>query len=507
MITDFSPPPQGTLVVNRRSTHPAKPGRLFWTVFSLQAGVIALAVLLVVVSTKNQPGSGTAPKVVWVARCALAGIVLISGYATWWAWRSSRRIDAVTAAARALAEGESSQRLEVNGSDDIAALGRSINHVRGHLVRQIEWIARQRRSFGSLLDELHEGVILAGPDRRIVLANAAAIRFLRLASPRRDESLEGLSLERCIGQHDALELLQTPQTGDLDATETRIQIESPEGSLVLVARACDILIPREPDGVGSIAPRIGRLLVLTDVSELTRTIQMKADFAANASHELRTPLAAILAAVETLRTLDLTGESGSVHRLVEVIERQSRQMQAMVYDLLDLSRLESPQARFEPRRLRMRELVGDLRVSFADEVTRKQLHWTVDIGPGCEEFVASPELLRIVLRNLVDNAVRYTETGGRVSITVQRESSGTVIEIADDGCGIPPEEQERVFERFYQVARSRSGENPGTGLGLSIVRHAVAAMDGEVRLESEVGRGTKVTVLLPIRPDPIALSD
>jgi len=278
----------------------------------------------------------------------------------------------------------------------------------------------------------------------------------------------------------------------------RLQIQAPGGLLYLLAHAGEISLPGD-SSVGDDRPAAtesGRLLVFTDVTDLTRAVQMKADFAANASHELRTPLSAILAAAETLR-LEGSRSMSDTDQFLEVIERHGRRMQAMVVDLLDLSRLESPLARFEPQPVRTRDVAAEMHADFSEGLSAKKLAWRVDIAPGCHEMTVHPDLIRIVLRNLIENAIRFTAPGGFVALSVKRVDGDIRLEVADNGCGIPPEDQERVFERFYQVARARSGADRGTGLGLSIVRHAVAAMSGTVELESAVGKGTRVTVSIP----------
>jgi len=246
----------------------------------------------------------------------------------------------------------------------------------------------------------------------------------------------------------------------------------------------------------------GRLLVLTDVTELTRTLQMKADFAANASHELRTPLAAIRAAVETMATIELGEDPGSAVQFLSVIDRHSSRLEALVADLLDLSRLEQPTATFERTPLKLKEILRDVHRRFADRLTDKRLDWRCDVEVPSDAVQASSHLLRLILDNLVDNAVKFTDEGGSIAITCRPANGGIAVTVADTGCGIPPDEHDRVFERFYQVERARSGTMRGTGLGLSIVRHAVSVMGGTIQLDSQVGKGTRMTFTIPPPPSP-----
>jgi signal transduction histidine kinase len=245
---------------------------------------------------------------------------------------------------------------------------------------------------------------------------------------------------------------------------------------------------------------------------LTRMLQVKADFAANASHELRTPLSSIRAAVETLLDMDMTREASAARHFLEVVDRQSTRMQAMVGDLLNLSRIETSPERFTPVQVGVADLIEEMHIRFGERLQQKGLQWKPCLGDADGNLTVSIDLLRLVLENLIDNAIKFTGCGGSIQVSCRfvdvaesgKETPGQchIIEVADTGCGIPEDEQERVFERFYQVQQARSGADRGTGLGLSIVRHAVAAMHGSVRLASEVGRGTCVTITLPDSDSP-----
>ena len=268
------------------------------------------------------------------------------------------------------------------------------------------------------------------------------------------------------------------------------------GVVHLLARASDVILPEA--GKKSGAEIQGRMLVLMDITELTRIIRVKTDFVANASHELRTPLAAIRAAVETLMEVDPQVDAEAARRFLAAIERQSGRLEALVSDLLDLSKLESPLTRHELRKMALSKEIEELHLRFTERLEAKGIQWETRFlaERGCS-ILASTHLFRLVLDNLVDNAIKFTEKPGAVRVIVKQGPGTVTIEVADDGCGIPEQHQQRVFERFYQVERARSGDERGTGLGLSIVRHAVTAMNGQVSLVSKPGVGTEVSISLP----------
>jgi two-component system, OmpR family, phosphate regulon sensor histidine kinase PhoR len=468
--------------------------------------------------------TGAEHKPIWTI--AFTGVVMVVLLALGIARLWSQPIRRIVLTAQNLSRGDLSSRVPEAGRDELGMLARSLNQMRGHLASQLETIDKQRRVLESILAQISEGVIVAGPDRRIVLINPAAVRLLGLsAAPTGNRgTFQGVTVRQCISQGELQQALihapeengvGIPSGGSSDAVlglqEIKLQLDGQNGHLSLLARACDVVLPgpsvvddrREQQS----RPVVGRLLVLTDITELSQMIQIKADFAANTSHELRTPLSAIRGAVETLLEMDFADDPQSARRFLGVIDRHSSRMMAMITDLLNLSRLESSQDRFKPRTLKLPELLAELKAHYADLLAAKKLRWQADIAGPSTTIVANPYLLRLTLENLLDNAVKFTDEEGSIAVACRDADrcpdgrTAVAIEVIDTGCGIPEEEQGRVFERFYQVERSRSGATRGTGLGLSIVRHAVAAMQGNVSLRSKVGEGTTVTITIP-QPDP-----
>ena len=180
-----------------------------------------------------------------------------------------------------------------------------------------------------------------------------------------------------------------------------------------------------------------------------------------------------------------------------MIDRHSARLTAMASDLLDLSRLQSAAIPAKSEALDVARTLRELSERFAQAVAAKGLHWQVDCGGERRTIVANGRLLQLVLDNLVDNAIQFTESGGHVRVTCHADAEQVTFEVDDDGCGIPEPDLGRVFERFYQVERARSGARRGTGLGLAIVRDAVTALGGTVRLESQIGHGTRVRIVIP----------
>lgn len=441
-------------------------------------------------------GPVTSTPVWWVwltcAAIALAVLVAVGLYL-----RLRRRVLLrMVELVRGLVAGDLSTDLATQGTDEFASLSSSLEALRHRLLAQLELIDRQRGMLQALVDHLQEGVIVARPDGRIALINPTAMRMLDL-NP--DVTPVGRPVEACILHHPLQRLLGGLGAGGdhgKAADETRLELVTARGTTHVLARASEVLLAEPEMPVEDTV--VGRVVMLTDITNLQRVIQVRTDFAANASHELRTPLSTIRAAVETLLGMDLSKEALPARVFLDKIDRQSSRLESLVEDLLDLSRLETPAEQFKPETIDCRRLMQDLQLRFAERVEQRRLQWNADWQPvEARTIVANPHLLRLAVDNLVDNAIKFTEPGGHVDVRLRVTPAEAVIEVCDDGCGIPEEDQQRVFERFYQVQRARSGPERGTGLGLAIVRHSVAAMRGNVHLESRPGEGTRVRVVIP----------
>jgi signal transduction histidine kinase len=246
--------------------------------------------------------------------------------------------------------------------------------------------------------------------------------------------------------------------------------------------------------------RIAVIVVIRDVTDLARTAAMKADFVANASHELRTPLATIRAAVESLAGASEDRQERA--KLAGILERQVARLEDMTNDLLNLHVVESGQVRSRAENVTAGQVAQYVRTQFAEPALRKNVALAVESADDAAAVRTDRKLLELIVQNLLDNAVKFTPAGGSVACRVGLEGESLVLTVADTGCGIQPQDQPRVFDRFFQSDSSRTGDTRvrGTGLGLAIVKHAADRLGAKVSLESELGRGTTITVAVPSQP-------
>jgi two-component system phosphate regulon sensor histidine kinase PhoR len=399
----------------------------------------------------------------------------------------------LTAAASKMATGEWNARVAPYGSGDVRFLAGKMNQLAAQAENQLEEIGKQRRDLRGLVDTLPDPILVTDAAGRVVLINNPAAELLQLSTAQ----VIGKKTVSVVNEEALLQLLDA--AGKVSPAADAATDTTPVHREVRLLRSGQRLTYQ------SVATRTatgGALLVLRDVSTMANTLQMKTDFVANASHELRTPIAAIKIAMETLR--DVYGEdTQQSERCINIIDGHVKRLEEMLRDLLDLSRVESPDAEPKLAEVKPWDLYAIVRSTLGPTARQKGVDLRFGDDPITPDSFRSDErLLHLVLKNLIENSVKFTPPGGSVilsMIAVEVNGKPAVeLKVADTGIGIPPEHQDRVFERFYQVDSARSGTaGRGTGLGLAIVKHAVAALGGTVKLASTVGKGTTVTCILP----------
>jgi two-component system phosphate regulon sensor histidine kinase PhoR len=245
---------------------------------------------------------------------------------------------------------------------------------------------------------------------------------------------------------------------------------------------------------------VGAVAALHDVTQLRRLEKVRRDFVANASHELKSPITAIRGMAETMfEDPDMDREQR--RQFVDSILEESIRMSSLTSDLLQLSRLEGGQLEPEKTIVDLRKLAADMVASQSQRAEGLGIEITIDQGHDELPVNIQVEGMESALNNLLENAINFTEKGGRVSVTLHRDHSRAVLTVNDTGVGIPRQHLDRIFERFYRVDKARSRELGGTGLGLSIVKHVVQSHGGEVKVSSVVGKGSRFSMYLPIFTD------
>ncbi len=407
-----------------------------------------------------------------------------------------RSLQSIARAARQIAQGDLDVRIRPETSDEIGQLAATLDQLADSLSTTLRALRSERDRLERILEAMEEGVLVVGPDRTITMANPAA-RVLLLSDAQASTDARARRAH-AASRLEGRSLLEVVRSADLDGiVEQTLQRKEPASGEVAIdrPRARRLLVHAAP--LPGQAP--GGLAVLVDVTEIRRLEAVRKDFVANVSHELRTPLTAVRTAVETARAT-LNQDPGEADRFLAIADRHAERLTALVRDLLDLSRVESGQLDLEIGPVAAPEVAEEVLAVFGEPAARRRLTIASDFPDDLPLVLADWEALVQVLTNLVENAIKYCEEGGTVTVSGRTGGLGVQVLVRDSGPGIAAKHLPRLFERFYRVDPGRSRERGGTGLGLSIVKHLCEAMGGTVSVESQPGRGSTFTVDLPVAP-------
>ena len=398
--------------------------------------------------------------------------------------RISRPLEEARRTARRFAQGDLQHRVPVSGADEMAGLAEALNRMAEELDLRIRTVSRQHTEQEAVLDSMTEGVLAVDNDERLLKLNPPAARLLGVDA----ETAQGRSIQEII-RNTELQRFTTRVLGSEAPLEAEIPFRQGGESRDMQAHGT---LLHDEEG-----RRIGALVVLNDVTRLRRLETVRRDFVANVSHELKTPITSIKGFVETL--LD-----GSIHnpeeaeRFLSIIARHADRMNAILEDLLTLSRLEGQgeEATMPLESGSVREVAESAVQSCALLAKEKAIRIEL-IGEDGAKARINPALLEQAFVNLIDNAVKYSPPGSRVSVNILRTDVETLVRVTDQGCGISRDHLPRIFERFYRVDTGRSRKLGGTGLGLAIVKHIAQVHQGSVSVESTLGSGSTFTLHLP----------
>lgn len=405
-----------------------------------------------------------------------------------------RPINNLVQGTQALATGDYSRRIPVRGQDELSHLARAFNQMaeaveraQADLQQSNDYLAAEKARIEAIANASPDGLVMLEPTGQVAFVNPAAARFLLLPqgeSPEAPFEIEALppgsaeTLETCL-----------KRAGESTVDE-RLEISGAQ-RLVLQVR----LVPlRTASG-----RTYGRLLHLHDITREQIIDEMKSDFISLVSHELRTPLTSILG----FSAYILGGKMGVVTDLqrtaLESIHRQSRRLSAIISDFLDVSRIESGKIEMKKELTAVTPIAERVLQDLRPQALEKAVNMEVVLSSPADALTVMGDEQRLaqVLTNLVGNALKFTERDGSVRIFLGLEDSQVCCEVRDSGCGIPEDELDRVFDRFYQVEKVVTRKSGGTGLGLAIVKNIVEAHGGRIWINSRLGEGTQVHFSLP----------
>ena len=402
---------------------------------------------------------------------AFVALLIAVGLAAVFARQVSKPVAELRDVASAIAAGDVSRRPVISAPGEVGELAIALQRMSEQLASRLRALEDEDELLGALVESLDEGVVAVDRQRRVIRINRSGRQLLDVSAAI-PFSVDLLPRDRVLA--DAL-------AGALEgAVVHRVETRIGRRTLSVTAR---------PLGVG------GAVIALFDLTSIRRLETVRRDFVANVSHELKTPLTAIRGFAETL-TNELAADAHHA-QFAETIRSNAQRMQNLIDDLLDLSRIESGGWTPTPVVVDLASAASEAAAAYRVESERRGSRIEISIDPNAASLRADPVALRQALGNLVENSIRYTPSGGAITIFSRSDGRHVVVGVRDTGAGIPREHLPRVFERFYRVDTARSRAAGGTGLGLAIVKHLVEAHGGSVRAESEPGRGTTVSLIFP----------
>ncbi|RKY77036.1 PAS domain-containing sensor histidine kinase, partial [candidate division KSB1 bacterium] len=398
-------------------------------------------------------------------------IALVIGFFT--AESFARPLREMMSAAQNIAQGKYKE-LRVRSGNEIGQLAGALNRMSEKIQDDIRTITEGRNELRAILSSMAEGVIVVDKEGKILLLNSSAEKILGLSA----EKVTGKFLWEVLRKEELISLVKkTLATGNEEGIE--MVFDLPEVH-VLHAQAAPILSEGQNNS--------GVVVVFHDITRLKQLEKLRREFVANVSHELKTPLTSIKGFVETLMEGAISDSENSL-KFLKIIQQHTERLDNLVNDLLELSSIETGELPMNFEKIKLKELIDHIAASFADELSRKNQLLKISAIPEDLEAWIDEEKMQRALSNLLDNAHKYTSSGGQIEISATQELDRIKIEVSDTGEGIPGEHLPRIFERFYRVDKARSRQLGGTGLGLAIVKHIVLAHGGEISVESKVGVG------------------
>jgi two-component system, OmpR family, phosphate regulon sensor histidine kinase PhoR len=392
--------------------------------------------------------------------------------------RVTRRLDEMAVVARRYAVQDYSVRIRDVATDEIGSVARQLDDSIQALRSSLAELSRDRARMSAILAGMVEGVLVVDEQGVAQLANDAARRLLRL----RDDPIGRRYLELIRHPDIVAQISRCLRDEPTDVQELTLAQDPVQ---VVIARATRVDTPTSS----------GVVLVLHDITDLRRADRIRRDFVANVSHELRTPLTAIRGYVEAL--LDSALDDAETRRFLEIIARHSSRMERLVKDLLRLTRLDAGQEPLERAPCSVEALFVGVANELEPLLDSREQDAAIEVDDAAATLLGDPAKLHDVFRNLVENASNYSPERTTIYLTARRDGERIVIQVADEGPGIPEADLRRIFERFYRVDKARSRETGGTGLGLSIVKHLVGLHGGDVSADNRPGGGALFTVRLP----------
>ena len=373
-------------------------------------------------------------------------------------------------------------RLQISARGELGELARNFNFMMETMESTIEEVQYKHLQLTSVLKSISHGIVVIDIDGNIILINDEARKMIKSKCNGKEE---GKNFKQVVDVEDILNIIER-YIGSKENQTNNITLDD---EIVYKIKIDPVYLQNSKNAI------IGSIINIEDITEIVKLENTRRDFVANVSHELKTPLTSINGFVETL----IINENLSLdkrNRFLSIIKKESDRLKRLIEDILLLSSIENKNNLVTENVLLYDEFkeVYEM-INYISNSKKIDLSYNFED----EEIVvqAYSDYIKQLLLNLIDNAIKYTPEGGKVTINQFSNNNEIVIEVIDNGVGIPKEDQNKIFQRFYRVDKARSRAVGGTGLGLAITKHIVHSLNGSISVESEFAEGSKFTIKLP----------
>lgn len=364
----------------------------------------------------------------------------------------------------------------LNGYEELAPIFEKIRTQNNLIREQVDHLRSERDTIKTITSNMQEGLVLLNLERTVLSVNRSALVML---------GIKGKGFE---GKH-ILHMARNMELGD--CIDKAMKGESADVVVERAGRAYHIFA----NPVHNYGKICGAIVLLLDVTAQHRAEKIRRDFTANVSHELKTPLTSISGFAEMIET-GMAVSPADVRKFAGRIYQEASRLITLTDDIIRLSRIEEEEGGLDVEPVDLYTVCNNVVNALQFVAAQKEV--TLSLSGERMMLIGNARMLDEMLYNLIENAIKYNRPNGRVEINIRKEAEQALVCVTDTGIGIPAEHQERIFERFYRVDKSRSKQTGGTGLGLSIVKHVVERHDGSITMVSEYDKGTRVTVRLPL---------
>lgn len=386
-----------------------------------------------------------------------------------------------------ISNGHYGERVSFYGDDDLKLLADNFNSMSSKLQDTILKLQESNNKLRATITSIFDGLIAFDNNLNVILFNKSAEKMFGI----KEEQVMGKNILDTIKDSDLCKLISEMTQVENVINEKEVEIFKPNYR-VLNIHVNPITLSNDP------TRKLGIVFIFQDITKLKKLERVREDFVANVSHELKTPLTSIKGFIETLKDGAIENKEVA-YKFLGIVDDEVNRLNILIEDLLLLSKIEDKKHEVNKEFFGIDEVVEEVFDILSRQALYKNISLIDEIKDNLPNIYGNYNYFKQMIMNLVDNSIKYTQNGGEIRILAYAEKENIFIEIKDNGIGIDKEHHSRLFERFYRVDKARSRQVGGTGLGLAIVKHIVLLFNGSISVESEIGKGSTFTIIIPIK--------